>query len=368
MHLSIIDRYLIKNATIAMLVICFVGTMVIWLTQALRLLELVVERGAPISMLLYMMLLSVPAFLSLVLPLGLTVGVLFVMHKLLMDSELVVLQATGQSYWRITRPILILSLMTVVVGLFVTLFLAPLSNSLLAREEFLAKNDYALVLLRDGSFNRLNEGVTAYVRERVGNEEIRGLLLHDESKPEKSETLIAERGLLVDTPAGKRLVLVNGIRQERERQSGHISELRFEQYALDLSQFGTDFDDRNQKPREMPTWKFFNKDVFFSNDIYWTKLAAEFHGRLASPLLAVGFAMVVMALLLTATINRRGMMGRLVISAGIVILWQVAVIASINFIPKNPMLAGLLYAQVLLPVPYLLIVIKRGYWGWRRHA
>jgi lipopolysaccharide export system permease protein len=346
-----------------MLVVCVVGTMVIWLTQALRLLELVVERGAPISMLLYMMMLSVPAFLSLVLPLGLTVGVLFVMHKLLMDSELVVLQATGQSYWRITKPILVLSLFTAAAGLFVTLILAPFANSMLAREEFLAKNDYALVLLRDGSFNRLNDGVTAYVRDRVGGEEIQGLLLHDESKPDKSETLIAQKGLLVDTAQGKRLVLVNGVRQERERASGRINELRFDQYTLDLSQFGTSLETRNQKPREMSTLALFDKRVFTEKAVFWTKQAAELHGRLATPFLAIGFATVVTALLLTATVNRRGMLGRLMIAAGVVILWQVAVIASINFIPKNPALACILYAMVFLPLPYLLFVVKRGYWG-----
>lgn len=363
MHLSLLDKYLIRQAAVAALVVCFVGTMVVWLTQALRLLELVVDRGAPVSMLLYMMVLTVPAFLSIVLPLALAIGILFALYKLMMDSELVVMRSAGMSHWRLARPFLQLALIVLILGYGVSMVVAPQANRTLAREEFLAKNDFALVLLRDGAFNRLNDNVTAYVRERVGAEEIRGLLLHDESKPDRTDTLIAERGVMVDTPAGKRVVLLNGVRQERNRETGYVNELRFEQYTLDLSQFGSRFDMRNSPPREMTTLDLLSKSMTRTDDTYWRKLAAEVHGRIAMPLLVLGYTVLALALLLTATINRRGMIGRLVTAAAIIILWQVAAVTSVSFIPRSYNLIYVLYGLILLPLPYLLSALVRGRWG-----
>jgi lipopolysaccharide export system permease protein len=365
MHLNLLDKYIIRHTALATLVVCVIVTAVIWLTQALRLLELVLDRGAPLSMLLYMLLLTVPAFLSLVLPLGLGAAVLFVVYKLIMDSELVVMRAAGFSHLRLARPVLVLAGGVLMLAYALTLFIAPLANRELARQEFLAKNDYALVLLRDGAFNKLNDDITVYVRERVGANEVRGLLLQDNSKPDRTETLIAERGVLVDNNGNSRVVLVNGLRQERDRITGHINELRFSQYGLDLSQFGGSFGDREGNPRERDTLALLTTKTTNTESLPYGRVLAELHGRLALPLLTVGYTTLALALLLTATMNRRGMVGRLVAAAVIIIGWQVAMLATNNFIPKNTQLIYALYALALLPLPYLTVVLWRGRWlGW----
>lgn len=364
--MSILDKYLIRHALTATLFTTAVVTAVIWLTQALRLLELVLDRGAPVSVLLWMLLLTVPTFFSLVLPLGLTLAVLFVLYKLSMDSELVVMRATGMSNVRLARPLLLLAGVGVLAGYIVAFGISPAANRELSRQEFLVKNDYALVLLRDGMFNKLGDNITVYVRERVSNNELRGILMHDASKPEKTDTLIAERGIVVNSNIGTggsaRVVLLNGIRQERDNATGTISELTFRQYAIDLAQFSKDYQERWQQPRERNVMGLLTETRFSDDPMVIGRLYAELHSRFASPLLALSFVLFALAVLLTARIGRHGAAGNLVVAAIVIVLWQVAVLTCISNIPRYDVLAYALYGVVLLPLPYLWLVLRRNSW------
>lgn len=362
--MSILDKYLIRHALIATLFTTAVVTMVIWLTQALRLLELVLDRGAPISVLLWMLLLTVPTFFSIVLPLGLTLAVLFVLYKTSMDSELVVMRAVGMSNERLARPLLLLALCGVLVGYIVAFGISPAANRELSRQEFLVKNDYALVLLRDGMFNKLGDNITVYVRERINNNELRGILMHDASKRDRTDTLIAEKGVLVagkgDTSA--RVVLLSGIRQERITETGQINELTFRQYTIDLAQFGKDWRERWQEPRERGFFGLLKETKFGDKPLVLGQLFAELHNRLATPIMSFAFAMFACAILLTARIGRQGAIGSLIIAAVVIVLWQVTVMSIISNIPRLLPLAGLLYAVILLPLPYLWRVLRLGRW------
>lgn len=362
--MSIIDKYLVRHALIATLFTTAVVTAVIWLTQALRLLELVLDRGAPVSVLLWMLMLTVPTFFSIVLPLGLTLAVLFTLYKFSMDSELVVMRSSGMSNPRIARPMLWLAILGVLAGYAVSFGISPAANRELSRQEFLVKNDYALVILRDGMFNKLGDNITVYVRERLNSNELRGILMHDASKPDKTDTLIAEKGILVGSEAAgsARVVLLNGIRHERDNATGRISELTFRQYAIDLSQFGKDYQERWTPPRERGLLALLSDEKFANNALVMGRLKAELHSRIASPLLSLSFVVFALAIILTARIGRQGAIGSLIIAAAVIVLWQVAFLTCISNIPRMPWLSYLLYVVVLAPLPYLWLVLRRNRW------
>lgn len=363
--MSILDKYLMRQVLVATLFTTAVVTAVIWLTQALRLLELVLDRGAPIGVLLWMLLLTVPTFFSLVLPLGLTLAVIFVLYKLSIDSELVVMRTAGMSGARLARPLLQLAVGGVILGYIVAFAIGPSANRELSRQEFLVKNDYALVLLRDGMFNQLGDDITVYVRERINNNELRGILMHDTSKPEKTDTLIAERGVLVNgagETGSARVVLLNGLRQERDNATGRINELTFRQYAIDLSQFGTSYQERWQQPRERGLIGLLTETEFADEPLIMGRLMAELHNRFASPLLAFSYVLFAAALLLSMRIGRQGAVGSLVLAGVVMLVWQVAVLTCISNIPRHGNLVFVLYALVLLPVPYLWQVLRRNSW------
>lgn len=362
--MQIIDRYIIRQVALATLVTATIVTIVVWLTQALRLIELVLDRGAPVSMLMWMLLLTIPTFLALIVPLGFAAALMFVYYRLMMESELVVLRAAGMSNWRLARPALLFSLLLVVFSYSMESVIAPYASRELAKQQFIIKNDYALVLLRDGMFNRLRDGMTVYVRERVGMNELHGILMHDQGKREggnlvKTTTLFAEKGVLESDANGSRLVLLNGLRQEKDQTTKQVSELAFKQYAIDMSQFSSKYENRELEPRERLLPDLIKAENGETRPMMMGRLTAELHERLAMPFASLSFAILTLTILLTAQINRRGMVKRLLACAVGITLWQVLLMTSVNMIPKNLAFVPLLYAFILLPVP-VLIAIMRG--------
>ena len=66
----------------------FLLTSVIWLSQSLRLLDLVINRGQSAPTFVYLTLLILPGLLVIILPLAYFFGTLYGLHKLNADSEL----------------------------------------------------------------------------------------------------------------------------------------------------------------------------------------------------------------------------------------------------------------------------------------
>src|ERR1700744_381767 len=103
-----LNLYLLRQLLVAFIFSCVAVTFVILFTQSFRLLTLVIDNSSTMWYFFRLMALSIPTFLPLVLPLGLGVAVLFVYHKLAIDSELVVMRAVGFSPMRQAMPALIL--------------------------------------------------------------------------------------------------------------------------------------------------------------------------------------------------------------------------------------------------------------------
>src|SRR3546814_5501888 len=97
------------------------------------------------------------------------------------------------------------------------------------------RNDFSAVLLQEGVFTAINDEITVYVRDRSANGELRGILVHDNRDPERPVTMMAERGALVASEAGPRVVMENGNRQQVGRATGQFSLLYFDRYTIELS-------------------------------------------------------------------------------------------------------------------------------------
>jgi lipopolysaccharide export system permease protein len=281
-------------------------TLAIWLTQSLRFVELIVNRGLSLQSYLYLTLLLLPSFLSLMLPVALFTAVLFTYNKLITDSELVVLRAAGLGPFQLARPALLLASVVVVLGYTLSLYLLPWSYRQFKDLEFNVRTDYSAVLLKEGAFNNISPGITVYVRSREPDGELQGILIHDNRVREKTFTLMAERGRLAMTDEGPRVILVNGNRQQVDSTNGKLSLLYFDRYSVDLGRVGQAQQHRWREPRE----RYITELLFPSNDpddqAYASRMLAEAHNRLTSPLLGFVFTLISLAALLSGEFNRRG--------------------------------------------------------------
>src|SRR3546814_5233200 len=90
------------------------------------------------------------------------------------------------------------------------------------------------LVLREGEFRSFGDGITVYVRAREDQGQLAGIVVHDQRDPKRTITLVAERGALVTTPEGPRVVMANGSRQERQTETGRVNVLYFERYTVAL--------------------------------------------------------------------------------------------------------------------------------------
>jgi len=92
-----LSRYILRQSLGTTLFVTAALSAAIWLTQSLRLVDLIVNRGLSAELFFYLGLLIVPRFVDIVLPIGIFIAVLFTYNKLIAESEIVVMRAAGVS-------------------------------------------------------------------------------------------------------------------------------------------------------------------------------------------------------------------------------------------------------------------------------
>ena len=90
-----LDRYILRQLLAALVAATGGLVALIWLTQSLRFVELVVNRGLSFAVFLKLTGLLVPNFVAVILPITTFVVVQFVYQRLAGDRELTVMRAAG---------------------------------------------------------------------------------------------------------------------------------------------------------------------------------------------------------------------------------------------------------------------------------
>lgn len=357
--MSRISRYVFRQAIVVMVFITVVLSAVFWLTQSLRFVDMVVNRGLPATNFLWLAMLILPRFLAIILPISGFVSVVYIYNKLIGDRELIVLRAAGFSNMRLALPALMVAGVAAAAIYLLNAYLLPVSYREFSDLRFAIRSDYSSVLLQEGTFHTLPGGITIFIRERAGAGQLNGILVQDGRKPESPITFMAESGTLVQTDEGPRVVLVNGSRQEIDRATGRLQYGQFEKHTLDLGLAGAAVPkDRVRAPEELYLWELF--DPALAGLPNHAKFIAEGHSRIAAPFLAASFAIVGLVFLLTGDFSRRGQSVRIVGSIVTVVSVQALAIAAHNMAGSSVKAIPLLYAVALVPGLLGLVVLARG--------
>lgn len=355
-----ITRYIFSQLLAAALAITLVLTTVFFLVGSLRWIGYIVNRGLPASTFFYFTALLLPSFMSLILPIAAFCATLFVYYKLTMDSELVVLRAAGMSQMQLARPALALAGVAMVALYSMTLYFLPVSYNAFKQLQNEIRSDYSAVLLQEGVFNNVAEGITVYVRERSSDGELRGILVHDSRDADQPVTMMAERGALVRSEEGPRVVLVNGNRQQIESEGGRLSLLEFDRYVYELSELQGSVHARWREPRERYLHELFNPTNDPDDVRNHDELIAEGHQRLAGPLQGLSFVLVALAALLSGQLNRRGQMRRLLAAFLCVAALEAISLASHDVATGSLQAVPAMYAASILPGLVAMVVLLRA--------
>lgn len=361
-----IVRYVTRQLLIGTALVSVVLVFIVWLTQSLRFLQLVMNRGLPLGTWLELTTYMLPGFFTLILPIAYFCVVLFVYNKLSMDKELVVVQAAGMSRAALALPATLAAAGLTLLTLGLATVVVPASVRAFKHLQWDIRTDVSQVLLREGAFNAVGQGLTVYVRERTAGGELMDIMVNDARQPERPVTLLAARGAVVKDAKGTRVMLYDGSRQERQGED-QLTLLYFDTYALDLSQLDRSQGMRTPDNRERGTLELLRLDTQdgIAPDMV-ARMRAEGHQRLTSPLNALGYALVAVAWLLTGPHERRGQAARIAGAVLTVVVLQAAALGAMNATAKAAALAPLMYLTALAPIAVGAYILVRPPLPWVR--
>ncbi len=304
-RMSRIERYVLRTATTAFLTGLLVLTGVIWITQALRQIDLLTSKGQTILIFLMMTGLALPSLLGIIAPVALFAGILYTLNKLNGDSELVVMSASGVSPGRLLRPLALLSAAVFAIVAAIYIQVLPWTFGAIENLTTFVRADFISNFARPGAFSDLELGFVFHYRERTPDGALRGVFMQDRRDPAHVSTYIAEAGKTLEKDGESYLQLSKGVLL-RPQSAGDSAMVTFDDYTIDLSQFMQAVSSI-KRPRERTTsqlWAPDDKDR--SDPVLAGHIRSELLDRLASPLYALVAGLIAFAALGEARTTRQG--------------------------------------------------------------
>jgi lipopolysaccharide export system permease protein len=352
MHIAIfgkrLDRYIFRQLLFALVAVTAGLTALIWLTQSLRFVELVVNHGLSFGVFLRLTGLLIPSFVAVILPITTYVVVQFVYQRLAGDRELTVMRAAGQSPIALARPAIALAVLTTLAVYALNLWLVPESLSAFRQFQWEIRNRIAAFLVQEGVFTQISDGLTVYVRSRAPDGTLQGILVNDERDKNAPATILAEHGRLLEGPSGPRVLLLSGSREEIDQKTGRLDILTFRENVVDLSDPAHQDSPRSLDISEAPIANLLQPppNISQADRPRWV---AEAYKRLSSPLTALSYACVALLFSLTGAFRRQGGFIRPLVSVGAVVTLLALGLAIDNLAARHNALIPLMWVHAVVP-------------------
>lgn len=345
---------------------------VYWVNRAVILFDRLIADGQPISTFIEFTVLSLPAVIKLVLPIACFAAATYVTNRLSSESELVVMQSTGFSPWRLTRPVLIFGLLVGGMMAALSLFLTPLSLTQLdQREREVAENATAR-LLTEGTFLQPTQGIVFYIRDISADGVLHDVFLSDQSNPDQNVTYTANEAYLVKAESGPKLIMVDGLAQIVTKSDQRLFTTNFADFTYDISDLLGATGNTKKSLQRTSTWQLIQRPAEIATllnlDRGW--IAAELHGRFVQIITCVIASLVGFATLTLGGFSRFGVWQNIVYAFAILIVLEALKNGVTDPVRKDADLWFIMYAPSALGavLVYLMLLIQTRSFRMRKRA
>jgi lipopolysaccharide export system permease protein len=330
-----------------------------WINQAVRLFDTLVGDGQSAMVFVAFSLLTLPNVIRLVLPVAAFAGAVYVTNRLSNESELVVMQATGFSPWRLARPVAVYGLVVAAMMSVLTHVLVPASLEEMKQREAELSQNVTSKLLTEGTFLHPSTGITFYIREITPEGVLRDVYLSDRSRPDRAMTYTATEAFLINDDDGTRLLMVDGLSQSYFLEGQRLFTTHFKDFTYDISGLLASPGAHRREVRHVGTWELLTQAEAVGAETGATpgSIADELHGRFNQPLMALASALIGFSALLVGGFSRFGVWKQIV--GALVLLVIVKLVEGLVTDPVRetaalwplvyaPTAAGLAMASILL--------------------
>ncbi len=295
--MRILTRYILREITYHALIGAAVFTFVLFTQSLARVLEIVVRNSAPLPSVAELFFLTVPGALTYTIPMGVLIGILIGLSRLAADSEITAMRASGIGVWIFLRIVSIFVLAGWLLALVNSVYLAPMSQTALARLENQLKGSQVSFEIQPRVFYEGFPKRVLYVQDVKSAEGAaiwKGVFFADTTNPAAPRITLAREGVLVSEGADiLHLHLVGGSIHETDSQSpGNYQIKTFEEtdFPIPLPQANN----KEQEPAplsQLSTTELLTKSTGLKEYIRRWYLI-EFHRRFALPTACVVLGLV----------------------------------------------------------------------------
>jgi lipopolysaccharide export system permease protein len=355
-----IDRYIFRTtlASFALVLISLTG--VIWITQALRGIDLMTSQGQTIVTFLGLTSLVIPALILIIAPVALMIAISHTLNKLATDSEIIVMNAAGFSPFRLFRPFVYATVVVSLLVAFIAAYLAPDGMRRIKQWDAEITADVLTNVLQPGRFAQLDQNLTIRIRERQPGGLLMGIFIDDRRDPKERISIVADHGTVVQSGGNSFLVLQDGNLEKFEAGKREPAMVAFGRYAFDMSKF-SQHGDVALGIRERYLWELLAPD---EDDPMYKQLPgqfrAELHDRFMSPIYPFAFAALTFAFLGAPRTTRQSR--NFSIGGSIIAVFglRMAGFACSVMTVKSPMAAAVQYAMLFAGIGAGIWIIVGG--------
>ena len=301
-------------------------TFVLLMGRFLKLAEMVVEKGVPLSEVIWMVVYLLPSFWLYTIPMALLLAILLAFGRLSGDSEVTAMKSCGISLYGLLPPPLAFSLLACAACLGVTVYGVPWGNSSFKKLLIEVAQASAGVVVKEKVFNDAFPGMVIYAESfNQKGQSMAGVIIHDERDPREPATIFAKSGALLSDPQAHSIEfhLKDGS-IHRTADGGGYRMVDFQEYNLRVSlEKPGAVQEKGESEMTLselihpPPRRFDAKELL--------SMELEFHSRVALPFSCFVFTLLAMPLGIQ---NRRsGKAAGFSLSIGILLLYYIALSA-----------------------------------------
>lgn len=356
-----LSQYTLRQMLLTTVTVMAALLLVVWMTQAPRLIALVVNQGLSIGAFFTLTLWVLPALALAILPVASLISVLHIYARMLGDREIIIMRVAGLDNLSIARPAIFVSLLVSGLTIALSFHFVPASQRNFFDLEESIRHDFSALVVREGHFNSVGRKLTIYVRNREKNGVLQGILVHDRRKRGEKITLMAKRGVIIDSATGKRIVLFDGNQQTLKLKNNQVSYVGFDAYHIDFGAISKGARRSWRRASELSLSELlWPKGKTAAERNLYKKFIAAGHNRIVISFLPVGLTLVALICLLCGEYNKRGQNKRVLLAIGISSAIQGGAFG-LHFLAADATeLVPLMYINAIVPIIVGTIYLGRG--------
>lgn len=349
---NILGRYIFREVVLAWLVVTGVLLVILLAYQVVGVLERAAANQFPPGVVLQLVWLGALQYLSILLPIGLLLGVVLAFGRLYADSEMAAALACGAGPANVYLPVAILALLVAVGLAWLTLVLAPQATeqALSLRQAAMRAGQFAPIAA--GKFRSFGGGSAVVYAQDVNPDGTLHNVFVERSRGPLVQVALAERARHSVTPDGNThiLTLYDGERFEGVPGSAQFRILRFAEHVVPVQVPMSSDTIRNIEAR--PSAALLN-----SSD---QAERAELQWRIATPLMCLVLALI--AVPLARLRPRQGRYARIWLALLIFLLYSQLISVGKVWIARGtlPPVLGLWWTHAAVVLLALLVILGPG--------